>query len=124
MRKHPFTGKQELHKGIDIANKGGTSIYATADGVVKYTGWVPGYGRLIVINHGFGYQTRYGHLSKVLVKYKQRVKKGKKIGLMGKTGKATNTHLHYEVLYKRKAINPKWYLNRDVFFSKNMKKRR
>jgi hypothetical protein len=123
MRMHPFTGRQELHKGIDIANKKKTPIYATADGKVKYVGWIPGYGRIIVIEHGFNCQTRYGHLSKALVKYKQRVKKGQKIGLMGKTGKATSTHLHYEVLYKLRAVNPKWYLNRDVFFSKTKKRR-
>ncbi|MFN3966351.1 MAG: M23 family metallopeptidase [Endomicrobiia bacterium] len=117
-RVHPLTGNYEFHTGIDISNSQGTKIYATADGVVKYTGWAQGYGKLVVIEHGFGYETYYAHLWKILVKQGQKVLRGEVIGLMGETGTTTGIHLHYEVWVKGKLTNPKRFLDNDIFFSR------
>ncbi len=119
-RIHPLTGKYEFHTGIDISNEKGTKIYSTADGIVKYTGWAQGYGKLVVINHGFGYETYYAHLWKILVKNGQKVKRGQVIGLMGETGTTTGVHLHYELWINRKLINPKRFLEEDIFFSRRI----
>jgi len=110
MKLDPFTGYKQFHAGIDIGNKTGTPIYATADGVVKFTGVSGGMGRLIKINHGYGYETRYGHLSKIKVKRGQKVRRGDLIGLMGSTGYSTGPHLHYEVVKNGKRINPLEYI--------------
>ena len=107
VRSDPFRGTRAMHAGIDLAGPVGTPIYATADGVVGraeyHTG---GYGNLVELDHGRGIQTRYGHLSKLLVTAGQRVKRGDKIGLMGSTGRSTGSHLHYEVRLDGKAVNP------------------
>ncbi|MCP3659177.1 MAG: peptidoglycan DD-metalloendopeptidase family protein [Bacteroidetes bacterium] len=112
-RVHPVSGRTELHKGIDIANRRGTPIIATADGVVKYANWLGGYGKLILIKHGYGYSTLYGHLSKILVKHGQKVKKGDRIGLMGNTGISTGSHLHYEIRYYNKSKNPLNFVDKN-----------
>ncbi|MEW6040616.1 MAG: M23 family metallopeptidase [Elusimicrobiota bacterium] len=116
-RIHPISGAYEFHKGIDISNRKGTPICATADGYVSVADWSGGYGKLVVVDHGFGYQTRYGHLSKILVKDGEKIKRGKKIGLMGETGTATCVHLHYEVRYNNIPLNPFTFLKKDVYFS-------
>lgn len=115
VRKDPFTGRKKEHHGIDFAGRKGLSIYVAGDGViekVKYGRF--GYGREIVVNHGFGYKTRYAHLQKWLVEEGQVVKRGEVIGLLGSSGRSTGPHLHYEVIYKGKKINPLNYFNRDV----------
>ncbi len=96
-RKSPFTGRRELHKGYDIASRQGTPILATADGVVTFAGKKGLYGNLIVIDHGHGMITRYGHCQKVLKKRGDKVKRWDTIALMGSTGRSTGPHVHYEV---------------------------
>lgn len=109
-RIHPLTGVPEYHDGLDIAAPHGTPIRATADGVVQLAGWASGYGKLVVIDHGNGFSTRYGHNRQVLVRRGDKVKRGQIIALMGETGEATGSHCHYEVRQKGKAVNPKPYL--------------
>lgn len=106
VRSDPFRGRAAMHAGIDLAGPVGTPIYATADGVVGRSRWAGGYGNLVEIDHGRGIQTRYGHLSKSLVREGQRVKRGDQIALMGSTGRSTGSHLHYEVRIDGKAVNP------------------
>lgn len=110
MKYDPFTGYKRFHGGIDIGNKTGTPIYATADGVVQSTGIAGDFGKLITINHGYGYKTRYGHLSKIKVKRGQKILRGDLIGLMGSTGYSTGPHLHYEVIKNGKRVNPLEYV--------------
>ncbi|MFA6093865.1 MAG: M23 family metallopeptidase [Elusimicrobiota bacterium] len=100
----------QFHAGIDIANSPETPIYTTADGVVRIAGWAGGYGQMILIDHGFGYTTLYGHTAKVLVRVGERVKRRTPIALMGATGRATGTHLHYEVWQHGRPVNPLKYL--------------
>ena len=120
--KHRFTSGfgprwGRMHNGLDFAAPHGTPIYASADGVVSFTGWQSAYGRLIKIKHDFGYETRYAHLSKIRVKNGQRVSRGERIGDMGNTGRSTGTHLHYEIRSNGKAVNPMNYIKaaKDVF---------
>ncbi|MCV3271116.1 M23 family metallopeptidase [Roseobacter sinensis] len=116
-RRDPKTGGRRMHKGVDFAAPVGTDLHATADGVVTYAGWQSGYGRLIKIQHDFGIETRYAHLSKIRVKVGQRVSRGDHIGDMGASGRVTGVHLHYEVRVGGKAVNPMIYIKaaRDVF---------
>lgn len=106
-----------MHKGTDFAAGHGTPIYATADGVVYSAGWGQGYGKLVKIQHAFGIETRYAHMSKILVKQGQRVSRGQQIGAMGSTGRSTGTHLHYEVRVGGKPVNPMIYIKaaKNVF---------
>ena len=106
-----------MHNGADFAAARGTPIFATADGIVTHAGWLSGYGYLVKIEHEFGIETRYAHLSRIRVKEGQRVSRGDRIGDMGNTGRSTGTHLHYEVRVDGKAINPMTYIKaaRDVF---------
>ena len=110
-RIDPFTGKQEHHKGIDIASKEGSSILAVADGVVTWSGERTGYGKMVEINHGNGYFTRYGHNKQQLVKAGDTVRKGEAIALVGSTGRSTGPHVHIEVMHNGKQVNPDKYLN-------------
>ena len=105
-RSDPFKGTVAMHSGIDLAGPLGTPIYATADGIVNRAQVVGGYGNLVELNHGQGIQTRYGHLSSMLVGAGQRVKRGQLIALMGSTGRSTGSHLHYEVRIDGAAVNP------------------
>lgn len=114
-RRDPFTGRRQFHYGVDIANRKGTPIYAPADGVVKQYSYDKSFGRLLVIDHGYGYETCYGHLQKSLVKKGQEVKRGQQIALMGNTGRSTSSHLHYEVKLNGKRQNPLNYFYADVF---------
>jgi hypothetical protein len=109
-RIDPFSGKQEQHKGIDIAGKEGTAIKAVGDGIVTWSGKRAGYGNLVEINHGKGYVTRYGHNKQPLVAAGDTVKKGQVIALMGSTGRSTGPHVHIEVLHNDKHVNPAKYL--------------
>jgi murein DD-endopeptidase MepM/ murein hydrolase activator NlpD len=107
VRSDPFQGRAAMHAGIDLAGPVGTPIYATADGTVETAGWNNGgYGNLIKIDHGRGIETRYGHLSQVLVHDGQRIHRGDLIAKMGSTGRSTGSHLHYEVRIDGRAVNP------------------
>src|SRR6059036_2524469 len=97
-RSDPFTGEPGFHQGLDISTDKGRPVYATADGVVDSTSYTGDYGNLIVLKHGFGLTTRYGHLSSFAVKPDQQVKRGDVIGYVGSTGRSTGAHLHYEIL--------------------------
>ncbi|PLX77288.1 MAG: peptidase M23 [Desulfuromonas sp.] len=110
MRKSPFTGKRKMHEGYDIAARTGTPVYATADGVVSKAETVPGYGKLVVIEHGYGYRTYYGHNSKLHVRAGQRVTRGEKIAAVGNTGRSTGSHVHYEVRRNGVPVNPKKFI--------------
>jgi len=114
-RIDPFTGALSFHQGVDIANDIGTPIKVTADGVVNYADFERGgYGNLVVINHGNGYMTRFGHMMKFVVSPGQHVKKGQIIGYLGTTGRSTAPHVHYEVLLNGVAVSPVKYLNKEV----------
>ena len=116
-RRDPKTGGRRMHNGVDFAAGLGTPLYATADGVVTHAGWGSGYGRLVKIQHEFGIETRYAHMSKMRVKVGQRVSRGAHIGDMGASGRVTGVHLHYEVRVGGKAVNPMIYIKaaNDVF---------
>jgi murein DD-endopeptidase MepM/ murein hydrolase activator NlpD len=116
-RRDPKTGGRRMHQGVDFAASVGTPLYATADGVVIHAGWGAGYGRLVKIQHEFGIETRYAHMSKMRVKVGQRVSRGDRIGDMGASGRVTGVHLHYEVRVGGKAVNPMIYIKaaNDVF---------
>lgn len=106
-RTHPVFKTRKMHTGIDFGARKGTPIYATGDGkIVRVEYKKTGYGRNVVIDHGYGYKTLYGHMSKVKCKVGQKVKRGEVIGLVGNTGTSTAPHVHYEVLHKGKKINP------------------
>jgi murein DD-endopeptidase MepM/ murein hydrolase activator NlpD len=98
------------HKGIDIANRRGTAIYAADGGTVTYSGWMSGYGYLIIISHGNGYETYYGHNSSLLVGVGSHVYKGQQIARMGSTGNSTGNHCHFGVMYNGVFKNPLNYL--------------
>jgi len=106
-RRSPWTGKKEFHAGIDIASRRGTPVYAPGNGLVKYVSSSSGMGKSIVLNHGQGITTLYGHLSKIHVKKGERVQKNQKIADVGNTGKSTNSHLHYEVRINGIPIDPR-----------------
>jgi murein DD-endopeptidase MepM/ murein hydrolase activator NlpD len=109
-RTSPFTGRKEFHQGVDIATRTGTPIVAPADGTVTFVGSKGSLGKTIIIDHGYGMVTRYGHLKKYLVKAGTRVKRGDKIGLVGNTGRSTAPHLHYEVHLNGIPVNPSKYI--------------
>lgn len=110
VRSDPFRGGRAMHAGVDIPGAHATPIYATADGHVGRAGRAGGYGNLVELEHGRAIQTRYGHLSSILVTPGTRVKRGQLIGLMGSTGRSTGTHLHYEVRIDGRAVNPMPFL--------------
>jgi murein DD-endopeptidase MepM/ murein hydrolase activator NlpD len=110
VRSDPFRGGAAMHAGVDIRGPYGTPIYATADGMVGRAGRASGYGNLVELEHGRGIQTRYGHLSSILVQPGQRVKRGELIARMGSTGRSTGNHLHYEVRLDGSAVNPMPFL--------------
>jgi len=109
-RISPFTGRLQMHEGLDIAARPGTPVKASAEGVVIYSGWKSDFGKLVTVDHGYGYRTRYGHMSKIYVKNGQRVKRGDTLGAVGNTGRSTGPHLHYEVKVRGLPVNPKTYL--------------
>ncbi|MBE7035722.1 MAG: hypothetical protein E7403_00315 [Ruminococcaceae bacterium] len=109
-RIHPVYGTRKYHSGLDLAAPGGSPILAAANGTVKFAGWNGGYGYCIIIDHGGGIQTLYGHSSKLLVSAGQSVTRGQKIALVGTTGTSTGNHLHFEVLNNGSPTNPMPYL--------------
>ncbi|MEO8592097.1 MAG: M23 family metallopeptidase [Candidatus Solibacter sp.] len=121
-RTDPFSGEGAFHKGVDITAPTGTTVRATADGVVVQAEMVSGgYGRLIIIDHGGGYQTYYAHLSKILVRAGQEIRRGEVIGAVGSSGRVTAPHLHYEVRVGGTPMNPYRYLANSTIY-KDVKK--
>jgi murein DD-endopeptidase MepM/ murein hydrolase activator NlpD len=113
-RYHPLLGYVRDHKGLDFTAEIGTPVYATGDGQVKSRYFSGSFGNVIFINHDFGYETRYAHLSEFNSKVGQKVKRGDIIGFVGNTGLSRGPHLHYEVLYKGLQINPINFFQRDL----------
>ncbi|MFI3267343.1 MAG: M23 family metallopeptidase [Rikenellaceae bacterium] len=113
-RIHPVYKKRIFHKGVDLTAPKNLPIYVTASGKVTFSGRQSGYGNIIVVDHGFGYKTKYAHLNKIHVKKGQTVTRGEHIGDLGATGIVSGAHLHYEVLYKNNNVNPINYLARNM----------
>lgn len=113
-RHHPTLGGVKFHWGIDLTADTGDNIYASGDGVIKKAQYSKSYGFVIYIDHGFGYETRYAHMSRFNVNEGDKVKRGDLIGFIGSTGRSKGPHLHYEVLYKGNKINPVPYLSKNL----------
>jgi murein DD-endopeptidase MepM/ murein hydrolase activator NlpD len=104
-----------MHEGIDLTGAANSPVYATGDGKIEAIRYeYNGYGRYILVDHGFGYKTRYAHLNDALVYEGQLVKRGERIGLLGSTGKSTGAHVHYEVIYMGRPVNPYNYFNNNI----------
>jgi len=110
VREDPITGQKRFHEGCDIVAPRKTPIIAPADGIVSFSGWSEGMGRMVEIEHGYGYTTRYGHSAKLFVERGDMVKRGDIIAHVGSSGRSTGPHLHYEVRYNGKLVNPYRYL--------------
>ena len=110
MRRDPFNGRLKIHEGLDIAARTGTPVIATADGIVSSVKTEAGYGKMVTIDHGYGYLTLYGHNSKYNVKVGQRVRRGDRIASVGNTGRSTGSHVHYEIRLNGVPVNPNKYL--------------
>ena len=114
-RSDPFTGRSKRHTGVDFALKPGHPIYVTGDGVVESVKFeFFGYGNSVVVNHGFGYKTRYAHLKSIGVAEGMKVKRGECIGISGNSGRSSGPHLHYEVIYKDRHVNPANYYDLTI----------
>ena len=114
-RPDPFTGSYRMHTGIDLSGPVGEPIYATGNGRVVEIGHdFYGYGNFVLIDHGFGYKTRYAHLKMSMVMVGKPIRRGEQIGLMGNTGRSRGPHLHYEVIYRNRPVNPVNYFSRDI----------
>lgn len=114
LRYHPILKIRKFHYGVDFSAPTGTEVYSTGDGVVEKARYVRGYGNHVIINHGYGYKTLYGHLSKLNVKRGQKVSRGDLIGNVGSTGLSSAPHLHYETMKNGKKVNPIHYFNNDL----------
>lgn len=117
MRFHPIYKRRRFHKGVDMACAKGVPVYASGDAIVENTDIGRrrvGYGKQVLLNHEFGYKTRYAHLNEILVEEGQKVKRGQLIGTVGNTGGSTGPHLHYEVIYMGKVVNPVNYFNKNM----------
>ena len=112
-RLDPFSGEGAMHTGVDISAPMGTPIKSTADGIVMFANWNSGYGRCVIVDHGNGYQTLYGHLSHIDVIDGQEIRQGELVGRVGSTGHSTGSHLHYEVRMHSTPINPYRFLSRS-----------
>jgi hypothetical protein len=110
VRDDPFTAERIMHAGLDVAARDGAPVLAPADGVVTFVGNRGGYGNMIIVEHGNGYSTVYGHLSKFIVKAGERIKRGTNLGAVGNTGRSTGPHLHYEVRVNGIPVNPRLFL--------------
>jgi murein DD-endopeptidase MepM/ murein hydrolase activator NlpD len=110
VRSDPFLGRPALHSGLDFRSSTGDPVRATATGVVETAGWSGGYGKLVEIDHGNGFSTRYGHMSEISVKVGQQIKIGQIIGRVGSTGRSTGPHLHYETRIDGDAVDPQKFL--------------
>ncbi len=114
-RSDPFTGARKMHTGYDFSCPPGNKVYATGDGTVKEVNFeLYGYGNSVLIDHGFGYQTRYAHLKSIYVSEGMRLMRGEQIGETGNTGRSTGSHLHYEVIYRGNYVNPQNYFDFDM----------
>jgi len=111
-REHPMFGDTRYHSGVDISVPTGTRVKATADGIVSFSGWTGGSGNTVVIEHGHGFSTAYGHNERNLVRVGQRVKRQDDIALSGSTGHSTGPHVHYEIWKSGRHVNPAGYLAR------------
>ncbi len=109
-RNDPITGAREFHQGMDIVAPQGAIVRAPADGLITRAVRMSGYGKMVDLSHGYGYATRYGHLSEILVRSGQRVLRGDPIGRVGSTGHSTGPHLHYEIFKSGRRVNPYRYL--------------
>lgn len=109
-RVSPVSREKGNHSGVDIANDLGTPVRSTADGRVAFAGWEGGYGKLVVVEHGHGFSSYYGHLSEIKASVGQMVRRGSTVGLMGQTGDATGPHLHYEIRVYGSAVDPTKYM--------------
>lgn len=117
VRNDPFHAQLEVHSGLDFVAAVGKNVYATGDGVVTLTGFSrTGYGNEVKLDHGFGFGSRYAHLDKILVKEGQKVMRGQLIGKVGASGRATGPHLHYEVLYENRPVNPAFYFDSSLTY--------
>lgn len=114
MRIDPIYRTPKFHAGMDFTAKKGTDVYATGNGKITFAGWRQGYGNCIIVNHGFGYETLYGHLDKIKTRVGKTVTRGEIIGTVGNTGKSTGNHLHYEVMVRGKNDNPAKYYFMDL----------
>lgn len=115
MRVDPVYGTPKMHKGLDFTAPQGTPIYATGDGVVSTAGYSEGgYGNHVIISHGYGYETLYGHMVRIKVSNGQKVKRGEVIGWVGSTGKSTGPHCHYEVHINGEAVDPVYFFYNDL----------
>jgi murein DD-endopeptidase MepM/ murein hydrolase activator NlpD len=110
VRLDPYTAERLMHRGIDIASPTGQAIHAPADGLVERAGTEGGYGKVLIIDHGHGMKTRYGHLSQIFVKRGDRVKRGSRVAAVGTTGRSTGAHLHYEVRVDGAPENPRKFI--------------
>lgn len=106
MRTHPVLGGRRMHSGVDLAAPNGSPVSAPAAGVVTFANWGGGYGLLVAVDHGNGVQTRFAHLSRLMVSAGQRVTRGQLLGLVGSTGRSTGAHLHYELRHNGRAVDP------------------
>lgn len=114
-RFHPIQGETKMHTGVDLSMDAGTPLYATGNAVVfSVRHEATGYGNQVILDHGFGYKSRYAHLQSVLVKEGQQVKRGEQIALSGNSGSSTGPHLHYEVLYKDSHVNPSNFFDLSI----------
>lgn len=113
-RIHPIYGIPKMHNGLDFTASQGTPVYATGDGTVKVSEFGSGFGNNIVINHGYGYETLYGHLLRMKVRQGQRVKRGEIIGWVGSTGASTGPHCHYEVHINGRPVDPVYFFYNDL----------
>jgi murein DD-endopeptidase MepM/ murein hydrolase activator NlpD len=109
-RVDPVSGRAGFHTGVDIANDTGTPVHCTADGKVSFAGWEGGYGKLVIVSHGHGFSTYYGHLSEIKTAAGARVERGDVVGLMGATGNTTGPHVHYEIRLFGVPVNPIKYM--------------
>ncbi len=127
-RKHPIKGSREFHAGIDLRAKNRKPVWTTADGVVEYAGYHKrsGYGNLVIVDHGFGFKTYYGHLKKVTVRMGDTLIKGDLVGISGNSGMSTAPHLHYEIRFLTRPLNPypflKWEKEKYRSIFKKVKK--
>ena len=115
-RIHPTLKRKEFHRGSDMKAKMKTPVYATADGIVEYAGYhkKSGYGHLVILQHNFGFKTYFGHLNKVVVKSGTFVKKGRLVAYTGNSGMSSGPHLHYEVSFMSRPVNPFWFVKWDA----------
>lgn len=114
-RSDPFHGGGAFHAGLDLTGKTGEAIHAAADGVVVRAGWWAGYGKVVVVDHGNGMETRYGHMSRLNVKAGDSIRQGEVVGAMGSTGRSTGTHLHFEIRLDGRPIDPQPFLDLASF---------